>query len=67
MKMLPEPDVEINGVRLISALNLHSISVATFEYFRLDDHKMAFYFADVAGHGASSAFVTVLLKTWVTD
>lgn len=63
MKMLPEPDVGINGVRFDFCIkpSLY-LSGDFFEYFRLDDHKMAFYFADVAGHGASSAFVTVLLK-----
>ncbi|GAB2716759.1 hypothetical protein GCM10027172_09710 [Halomonas garicola] len=31
-------------------------------YQRYSDRYSAFYFADVSGHGASSAFVTVLLK-----
>lgn len=32
------------------------------DYFNLDERRSLFYFADVSGHGASSAFVTVLLK-----
>lgn len=32
------------------------------DYFPLDDKHYGFYIADVSGHGASSAFVTVLLK-----
>ena len=32
------------------------------DYFRVDDRRIGFYLADVSGHGASSAFVTVLLK-----
>jgi sigma-B regulation protein RsbU (phosphoserine phosphatase) len=32
------------------------------DYFNLDEYRSLFYFADVSGHGASSAFVTVLLK-----
>jgi len=36
------------------------------DYFRLDEHRVAFYLADVSGHGASSAFVTVLLKFMTT-
>ena len=32
------------------------------DYFALNDHSFSFYLADVSGHGASSAFVTVLLK-----
>jgi phosphoserine phosphatase RsbU/P len=33
------------------------------DFQRLDARYSLFYFADVSGHGASSAFVTVLLKT----
>ncbi|PCJ41949.1 MAG: fused response regulator/phosphatase [Moraxellaceae bacterium] len=33
------------------------------DYFRISEHKIGFYLADVSGHGASSAFVTILLKT----
>ena len=32
------------------------------DYFPLDSKHYGFYIADVSGHGASSAFVTVLLK-----
>lgn len=36
------------------------------DYFRVDEHRIGFYLADVSGHGASSAFVTVLLKFMTT-
>ncbi|KRW65501.1 chemotaxis protein CheY [Pseudomonas sp. TTU2014-105ASC] len=36
------------------------------DYFRVDDRRIGFYLADVSGHGASSAFVTVLLKFMTT-
>lgn len=32
------------------------------DYFHIDEQRIAFYLADVSGHGASSAFVTALLK-----
>jgi serine phosphatase RsbU (regulator of sigma subunit) len=32
------------------------------DFQRLDERHLLFYFADVSGHGTSSAFVTVLLK-----
>jgi len=35
------------------------------DYFPIDDHHAGFYMADVSGHGAASAFVTVMLKTLV--
>jgi serine phosphatase RsbU (regulator of sigma subunit) len=33
------------------------------DYFKLPDERVLFYIADVSGHCASSAFVTVLLKS----
>lgn len=36
------------------------------DYFRIDEQRIGFYLADVSGHGASSAFVTVLLKFMTT-
>jgi len=36
------------------------------DYFRVSDSQLAFYLADVSGHGSSSAFVTVLLKFMTT-
>ncbi len=33
------------------------------DYFKINDNQFGFYIADVSGHGASSAFVTVLLKS----
>lgn len=33
------------------------------DYFPIGDHEVGFYMADISGHGAASAFVTVMLKT----
>jgi serine phosphatase RsbU (regulator of sigma subunit) len=33
------------------------------DYFPVDDRHVGFYMADVSGHGAASAFVTVMLRT----
>lgn len=33
------------------------------DHFRISDTQIGFYLADVSGHGASSAFVTIMLKT----
>ena len=35
------------------------------DYFPIDDRHAGFYMADVSGHGAASAFVTVMIKTLV--
>jgi phosphoserine phosphatase RsbU/P len=36
------------------------------DYFPIDDQHLGCYIADVSGHGVSSAFVTVLLKSYMT-
>lgn len=35
------------------------------DYFKISEHQVGFYIADVSGHGASSAFVTILIKKLV--
>lgn len=63
MNILPKHPLALDGFSVS-----HHISPSLYlsgdfvDYFRLNDHSFAFYLADVSGHGASSAFVTVLLK-----
>ncbi len=35
------------------------------DYFPIDDRHVGFYMADVSGHGAASAFITVMLTTLI--
>ena len=67
MNMLPATPCAIDDYqfshRIIPSLYLSGDFV---DYFRLDETRIAFYLADVSGHGASSAFVTVLLKFMTT-
>jgi len=67
MNMLPTTPWEADGLhfahQIIPSLYL---SGDFADYFRVDEHRVAFYLADVSGHGASSAFVTVLLKFMTT-
>ena len=67
MNMLPGSPWVTEGLRfehkIIPSLYLSGDFV---DYFRVDEHRVAFYLADVSGHGASSAFVTVLLKFMTT-
>ena len=37
------------------------------DYFEIDEDHVGFYIADAAGHGVSSAFLTVFLKTLMTN
>jgi sigma-B regulation protein RsbU (phosphoserine phosphatase) len=67
MNMLPESPWSIDEFKfahqIIPSLYLSGDFV---DYFRVDERRVAFYLADVSGHGASSAFVTVLLKFMTT-
>lgn len=61
--MMPRSPCKVRDVtfthRIIPSLILSGDFI---DYFELSDHRLLFYIADVSGHGASSAFVTVLLK-----
>ncbi|OEY67634.1 SpoIIE family protein phosphatase [Marinobacter sp. X15-166B] len=63
MKMLPE-----GGQKLGRFYVDHFIKPSLYlsgdflDYFRISKDKVLVYIADVSGHGASSAFVTVLLR-----
>lgn len=65
MGMLPPNPMGIDRYhlqhRIIPSLILSGDFV---DYFRITDRYFALYIADVSGHGASSAFVTVLLKNF---
>jgi len=67
MNMLPQSPWSASGIafehQIIPSLYLSGDFV---DYFRIDETRIAFYLADVSGHGASSAFVTVLLKFMTT-
>ncbi len=67
MNMLPVTPWSVDDLdfahQIIPSLYLSGDFV---DYFRVDDRRIGFYLADVSGHGASSAFVTVLLKFMTT-
>ena len=62
-KMLPETPKQFGGYcfshKVVPSLYLSGDFV---DYFTVGDDYVVFFIADVSGHGASSAFVTVLLK-----
>lgn len=62
-RMLPEPQAQISGIEFnYSILPSLYLSGDFVDYFPINAEKVLFYIADVSGHGASSAFITVLLK-----
>jgi len=63
--MLPPNPMGIGHFRLQHRVEPSLILSGDFvDYFQITDRYFACYVADVAGHGASSAFVTVLLKNF---
>ena len=65
MGMLPPNPMAIGRYRLEHRVEPSLILSGDFiDYFQITDRYFACYVADVAGHGASSAFVTVLLKNF---
>ncbi|MGM0450233.1 MAG: PP2C family protein-serine/threonine phosphatase [Pseudomonadota bacterium] len=63
MKMLPDPNQSMAGVVMTHCVQPSLFLSGDFlDYMKLDENLSLVYIADVSGHGASSAFVTVLLK-----
>jgi sigma-B regulation protein RsbU (phosphoserine phosphatase) len=63
--MLPPNPMGIGHFRLQHRVEPSLILSGDFvDYFQITERYFACYVADVAGHGASSAFVTVLLKNF---
>ncbi|MFA6037059.1 MAG: SpoIIE family protein phosphatase [Legionellales bacterium] len=67
-QLLPPPEKTIAGYHfshhVLPSLYLSGDFV---DYFRIDDKHLGFYMADISGHGASSAFVTVLCKSYIDN
>ncbi|MCG8671644.1 MAG: SpoIIE family protein phosphatase [Pseudomonadales bacterium] len=64
LKLLPPFKGEFKDLTLeFSILPSLYLSGDFIDYFKISENKFGFYLADVSGHGASSAFITILLKT----
>lgn len=63
LRMLPEHEQVMSGLHVDHMIKPSLYLSGDFlDYFHISDDKVLVYIADVSGHGASSAFVTVLLK-----
>lgn len=66
MRLLPEQHVHFGPYDFS-----HEVAPSLYlsgdfvDYFKIDAEHVGMYIADVSGHGASSAFVTVLLKSLI--
>lgn len=62
-KMLPASPMKLFNYKLEHFIQPASYLAGDFvDYHRVSDSKLVFFLADVTGHGAASAFVTVLIK-----
>lgn len=65
-QLLPEDGLRVGPYVCFRRLFPSQVLSGDFlDYFPLGDHHLGFYVADVAGHGAASAFVTAMLTTLV--
>lgn len=63
-QLLPIPKMTVDGFVFEHFLRTSAYLSGDFvDYFVIDPDHLGFYIADVSGHGVSSAFVTVLLKS----
>ncbi|KAA1175180.1 response regulator [Marinobacter salinexigens] len=63
LRMLPDREQEVSGIHIDHLIKPSLYLSGDFlDYFPISEDKVLVYIADVSGHGASSAFVTVLLK-----
>ncbi len=66
MRLLPKQDMIFGAYHFSHHVEPSLYLSGDFvDYFSVNDDQLAFYIADVSGHGASSAFVTVLLRSLV--
>jgi serine phosphatase RsbU (regulator of sigma subunit) len=62
-QLLPEDDLHTHGFRFRRRLYPSMYLSGDFlDYFPIGEHHVGFYLADVSGHDAAAAFVTVMLK-----
>ena len=62
-RMMPPEECSINGLSMNRYMKSSLYLSGDFvDHIRLDEDRVLFYLADVSGHGASSAFLSVLLK-----
>lgn len=63
-QLLPKPTATLAPFQFAWHIQTSAFLSGDFvDYFSIDARHIGFYIADVSGHGVSSAFVTVLLKT----
>jgi phosphoserine phosphatase RsbU/P len=67
LQLMPPAVEQVFGEYRFSRFLLPSMYLSGdfVDYFAIDPQRVGFFLADVSGHGVSSAFVTVLIKSFV--
>jgi sigma-B regulation protein RsbU (phosphoserine phosphatase) len=67
LQLMPPAVEQVFGEYRFSRFLLPSLYLSGdfVDYFAIDPQRVGFFLADVSGHGVSSAFVTVLIKSFV--
>ncbi|KOR32055.1 hypothetical protein TI05_09705 [Achromatium sp. WMS3] len=66
MQLMPPPEERLGPYKISRHLLPCLYLTGDFvDYFIIDHNHIGFFLADASGHGAASAFVTVLLKSFV--
>jgi serine phosphatase RsbU (regulator of sigma subunit) len=66
LQIMPDQAIDLAPYRLSHSLLPSMVLSGDFvDYFSIDRGHFGCYLADVSGHGVSSAFITVLLKSYV--
>ena len=67
LQMMPPAEEQVFGEYRFSRCLLPSMYLSGdfVDYFPIDPQRVGFLLADVSGHGVSSAFVTVLIKSFM--
>ncbi|MCK5074981.1 MAG: PAS domain S-box protein [Calditrichia bacterium] len=64
-RLLPEDNVKYGSYEFSSYFQPSMYLSGDFiDYFKINENHLGFYMADVSGHGVSSAFITVFLKSF---
>jgi len=67
-RLFPEKRLVLDGYAFSHRLMPSMYASGDFvDYFEIDDRHVCFYMADAAGHGVSSAFATVFLKSFMSN
>lgn len=66
-KLLPEDNTTLSNIKFSRQIFPSLYLSGDFaDYFQINSRYIGFYIADVSGHGASSAFITVYLKSMIS-